>query len=79
MFGHENDEDIIDDNKIVVSKLWKLSLKELPRPTNFRSVGYHFIFLSLDKFSIKECPRISTIFLAKQNIPGVHVETKVNF
>lgn len=76
VFGHENGEAIMDDNKIVMSELWKLSLKELPSLTNFCPVGYHFIFPSLDTFSVKECPRISTIFSAEQNRPVVHAEAE---
>lgn len=76
VFGHENEEAIMDDNIIVMSELWKLSLKELHSLTNFFPMGCHFIFPSLDTFSIKECPRISTNFSAEQKLL-VNVEAKV--
>ncbi|KAK0602709.1 hypothetical protein LWI29_036175 [Acer saccharum] len=75
LFGHKDAADMTSDKEMVLPQLKELTLEKLASLVNFCPVGYHFIFPSLSKLMVTQCPKLTTRFSVDQN-RSVHAEAK---
>ncbi|KAK1548820.1 hypothetical protein Q3G72_009996 [Acer saccharum] len=75
LFEHKDEADMTSDKEMVLPQLEKLTLQQLASLINFSHVGYHFIFPSLSRLVVTECPKLTTRFSIDQN-RSVHAEAK---
>ncbi|XP_031248208.1 uncharacterized protein LOC116105979 [Pistacia vera] len=72
------DNDVIDEKEFHLPQLTWMSLRDLPRLTNFCHVDYHFIFPAppFEWLVVERCPKISTRFSWDEENKRVHAEAK---
>ncbi|XP_050217098.1 probable disease resistance protein At4g27220 [Mercurialis annua] len=70
-----NEEADNDEKEILMAKLVRLTMKELPSLTNFCPRGYHFVFPCLETLTVEGCPLITTSFKVASNC-SVHATTE---
>ncbi|TXG66948.1 hypothetical protein EZV62_008223 [Acer yangbiense] len=76
LFGHKDEADMTSCKAMVLPQLQELTLQQLASLVNFGPVGYHFIFPSLSRLLVTECPKITIRFSIDQN-RSVHAEAEV--
>ncbi|XVE50610.1 hypothetical protein DITRI_Ditri01bG0177200 [Diplodiscus trichospermus] len=67
VFGHEDEANTIDEEDVVLPKLRKLELLQLPNLVSFSPLSYHFMFPSPLSVIVEDCPNMTMCLTVDEN------------